>query len=156
MKKTLVILSLIAIFISIFNSITIADNLKGRFGIGLGYPYLSLKYGVSSKFTLEARGASGDGIQVLGGRLLFNFNPRNTVVLYLGIERDNITFDTEGISGKGQLMLLFLGGEYFIKKDLTVSMDMGPGVIGLTDSKYSDVNVNGTEWILNIGVNFYF
>ena len=44
-----------------------AENIHKKIGIGLGYPFLSVKYGLSSKLSIEARGAFGKGIQVYGG-----------------------------------------------------------------------------------------
>lgn len=49
-------------------STTKANDLTKRIGIGLGNPYLSIKYGLNSKYSIEARGAFGSEITVGGAR----------------------------------------------------------------------------------------
>jgi len=155
-KKFLIILALILLLNVGVVSIGYSDDLTHRIGVGLGYPYFSLKYGFSPKWCAELRGAFGSGIAVIGGRLYYNWNCEKRTVIYCGGEMDYVTFDTEGIAGNGFLGLVFIGGEHFISKSFAVSLDIGPVYTKLTDSEYSDVSVSGIDWVVNIGINFYF
>lgn len=153
MKKLLLVsLTSLAIIASI--SITGHTNdLSGRFGIGLGNPYVALKYGFNAKVSGEVRIAFGEGITVYGIRGYYNFNPQSTSVLFLGWEGDAVTFDKEDIAGTGFVLMAFVGIEHFIAKNLTFNFDIGPAYISLESEGTS---VGGIEWVYNLGVNFYF
>ena len=155
-KKLLIIFGLIFVVNVSAVSVGYADDLSHKLGIGLGYPYLSVKYGINSRWSGELRGAFGSGIVVAGGRVYYNLNPEKRAVIYYGLEMDYVSFNTDDISGNGYLGLIFVGGEYFINKNLTVCMDIGPVYTKLADSEYSDVSVSGIDWVVNIGINFYF
>lgn len=131
------------------------NDLHKRFGLGLGYPYLSLKYGLTSHLTLEPRGAFGKGIVTAGGRLYWNFTPKSRIVLYSGLEANYVSFDKENTSGNGYLTEFFLGAETFLTDKITFIIDIGPGYTKLAESG-SDYTTEGLDWILNIGLNFYF
>jgi hypothetical protein len=137
-------------------SISKADNISGRIGIGFGYPYVSLKYGVSPRLSLEARCAFGEGIIAGGPRLYLNFNPRDRTVYYLGVEANYITFDTDGISGTGYMGAIFVGGEIFFSRHFTFNLDVGPCYLRLTDSEFSDLSVDGIDYVANLGIHIYF
>jgi len=132
-----------------------SDDLTHRIGLGLGNPYVSLKYGISRKWSAELRGAFGSGITVIGGRSYYNWNPERRTVIYCGVEMDYVTFDTEGISGSGYVGYAFVGGEHFITKRLTFTLDIGPAFIVLKENKFK-LNVQGIEYVFNLGINFYF
>lgn len=155
-RKFLIILALIFLLNVGVIAIGYSDDLTHKIGVGLGYPYFSLKYGFSPKWSAELRGAFGSGIIVMGGRLYYNWNSEKRTVIYCGGEMDYVTFDTEDIAGNGYLGLVFVGGEHFISKRFAVSLDIGPVYTRLTDSEYSDVSVSGIDWVVNIGINFYF
>ena len=56
--------------------------------------------------------------------------------------------------GTGFAGELFIGGEYFVAKRLSLQMDMGPAYIALTDGETS-LSVNGLEYVVNLGINYY-
>lgn len=160
MRKLLAIAILISLFTFGTTTITNANNLSGRLGFGLGWPYLSLKYGLTPRFSIEGRGAFGKGIGVYGGRLYYNFNPYDRAVIFTGLEGDYVSFDVEieneeeGMSGNGYVGYLFVGGEYFINDNFTLNLDIGPAYMDFTESEF-DLNVSGIEWLYNLGINFY-
>ena len=139
------------LLMTVIPTIAYARNSGSPFSLGLGYPYASLRYK-----GIEVKAASGDGVDIYGGRLYLNLRSKNEVKFYTGIEYDLVEFDTEDIKGTGTVFLPFIGGEYFIRNKISLSMDFGPGFIKLTDSEYSDVSVDGWEWIINIGIWIYF
>jgi len=130
-----------------------ADDLSTRLGIGIGYPYVALKYGFSSKTSGEIRVAFSERIMVYGVRGYHNFNPRDKSVLFIGFELDSVTFEEEHISGDGNVSMLFTGFEHFVSKSLSFCMDIGPAYIILHSG---DMDVEGIEWVYNLGINFYF
>jgi len=132
-------------------SFAFAENHGSSLSLGLGYPYVSLRYGA-----LEAKAAFEEGVNVYGGRLYLNLKSKNEVKFFTGIEYDLINFDTEDIKGNGTVFLPFIGGEYFVSNKLSLSLDFGPGYIKLKDAEYSNVSVVGWEWIVNLGIWIYF
>jgi hypothetical protein len=157
-KWTVLILG--ALFLSSIATQAQANDLSKRLGIGLGWPYLSLKYGINPRFSVEGRGAFGEGIGVYGARLYYNFNPYDRAVIFTGLEGDYVSFDVEiedeeeGMKGKGYVGYLFVGGEYFINDNFTFNLDIGPAYIDLTEDEF-DLNVSGIEWLYNLGINLY-
>lgn len=153
-----------ALFIVLTLSITItpfslAKDTAGKLALGVGWPYLSMKYGLSKILTIEGRGAFGSGIKAYGGRGYFNFSSGNKTILYAGVEADYISFDTEGVEGNGTLYMPFIGGEYFLSKKSSITLDFGPALINLKDSEKivgEKTFISGWEWIINFGLYFYF
>lgn len=130
-----------------------ANDLSSRFGIGLGNPYIALKYGFNAKISSEVRASFGEGITVYGIRGYYNLNSQSTSVLFLGLEGDTVTFDKEDIAGTGIVLMPFVGIEHFITQNLTFNLDRGPAYINLSSEGTS---VGGVEWVYNLGINFYF
>ena len=127
-----------------------------RFGIGLGYPYLSFKYRLSNKFSVEAVGSFSKGVEIYGGRVYWNFLHLDKTAVYAGLEGDYAKFDLEGIAGKGYLGTIFVGGEYFLSRAFSVSMDFGPVYSRIREKNDSSLEQKGTDIMLNIGVYFSF
>lgn len=153
MKRTAIIVIFCILLVGYAVSLAKGNDISGKFGLGLGNPYISLKYGFSSKLSGEIRVAFGPGIVVYGIRGYYNFNPQNKGVISLGGEADLVSFNTEGISGNGNVLMVFLGFEYFLTDKRTLSIDIGPALITVSSEETS---VSGLEWVYNIGINFYF
>jgi len=124
-----------------------------KWSIGLGNPYISLKYSASPKFSIEARGAFGSGINVYSLRVYNNFSRRDKTITFIGAEAGTINFDKADIEGNGYLGMIFLGFEHFISKRLTFLLDIGPAYVNLASEGTS---VGGVEWVYNLGIGFYF
>lgn len=151
--KRIVIGIILGIFlVGCSSSLVRANDISKKFGLGVGNPYIALKYGFTPKLSGEIRGAFGSGIAVYGIRGYYNFNPENKGVIFLGGEADLISFNTEEISGNGSVLMVFVGFEYFITEKLTLSTDIGPALITISSEGTS---TSGPEWVFNIGINFY-
>ena len=108
MKKPL-LMSLLSLVIIVGIPIAgFSNDLSDGFGIGLGHPYLALKYGFNPKLSGEVRMAFGEGITVYGIRAYYNLNPESISVLFLGLEGDGVTFDKEDIAGTGFVLMPFV------------------------------------------------
>ncbi len=135
-----------------------ADDLNKTFGIGVGYPYFSLKYGITSKTSIETRGAYDPDVLVGGLRLNHYFNPEDKAVFYVSGEADYVLFQSSWVesgNGEGYAFGCFIGSEYFIAKNLTLNLDIGPMFVGLMDTS-RDISSSGVQWVFNAGVNYYF
>lgn len=155
MQKIICILSICCFSICWSNRPALAYDSNKKIGIGIGYPYISIKYGHNTKYSAEARGAFGEGISILGARLYYNFKPVSSIIPFLGIEGDYTMFESDDLSGKGFITYVFAGGEYSISKRISLTMDIGTAYIGIWENDY-DLNVRGFEFVFNVGVNFYF
>ncbi|HAV43567.1 TPA: hypothetical protein DCX15_06095 [bacterium] len=134
-----------------------AVDLSKRIDVGVGYPYLSLKYGFSPKLTGELKGAFGEGVSVLSGRGYYNLYSTARILGFGGGELGYITFDTGGTKGSGYLLMPFVGGEYFITQNLGLGLDLGLGYVILkTREAARDFDIGGMEWISNLGLSYYF
>src|ERR1035437_7289822 len=106
-------------------------DLTNKFGICVGYEYLSVKYGFSPDITFELRGsfAISDKIYAVSGREYTNLYKNSFLLGYIGLEGGWTTFNTYGISGSGAYGMLFVGSEYFITKHFSIGADIGPQYI---------------------------
>jgi len=132
-----------------------ADVNKGKFGIALNYPGLGIKYFLSNKIAVELKGQNETDIFVSGLRGYYYFNPKAKYLLFTGLEADFISFKGKVSEGNGLATELFIGGEYFFIKNLSLQLDLGPTLISIQDKQTSE-SVSGIEYIVNLGINYYF
>lgn len=153
MKRNVLVITFCLMFVGLSSAVVFASSLEKRWGIGLGNPYVSIKYNASKRVAYEVRGAFGSGIGVYSVRFYRNFSWKNKTVTFVGLEGGLINFDKEDIGGDGSFGMLFLGFEHFISKKMTFLFDIGPAYINLSSE---DTSVGGVEWVYNLGINFYF
>lgn len=148
--------ALVGMIISIFFiSEAQAVDLNGRLGIGLNYPGVSLKCGVGPKVVIEAKGQFEEDITICGPRLYYNFNQGKAMNLFLGGEAGYVKFKGEDSEGSGFAIEAFIGGEYFLMKNLSLATDIGPAYVSLKDDD-TEKTEKGIEYVVNVGVNLYF
>ncbi|MDD5492010.1 MAG: hypothetical protein PHV60_04945 [bacterium] len=135
----------------IFSSIGYAGN----FSTGLGYPYLSIKYDFPVIST-EGRLVIGSGIKVYSVRGYWNYYDNDKLKGFAGLEGGYIIFNTLDTKGTGYERALFIGGEYFINKKLSLLIDLMPTLISLKHADDSRVRVHNFELVANIGVYLHF
>ncbi|MFH1415928.1 MAG: hypothetical protein ABIH89_07585 [Elusimicrobiota bacterium] len=169
MRRSVIILVLIMIFAT---SSSYPET--RRLAIGAGYPYLALAYTIDSRYSAQIRVAGDENIQAYGARCCYNFVKRresgydwirntiysksysfipDTLLPFTGIEIDYVNFDEDDISGNGIVIYAFTGAEYSISRSLSISFDIGPAFIGLTEHEFS-VTSGGLEWIFDVTLYF--
>jgi len=153
MKRMVWLPIIFLLFIGLSSTFVHANTLEKRWGIGLGNPYLSMKYHASIRTAYEVRAAFGTGINVYSARYYRNFNPKGKSVIFLGLEAGSIAFTKEDIRGSGYFAMLFVGLERFITKKMTLSLDIGPAYISLSSD---DISAQGVEFVYNLGICYYF
>jgi outer membrane protein W len=131
------------------------EELTPRWGVGLNYPGAGIKYLFNDKLSLELRGQFAEDIVIGGLRGNYYFNPDSNAVLFIGIESDYVSFKGEESKGNGFAEELYLGIEFFLLSHFSLQVDFGPAFIVLKD-KDSSLSVNGIEYVVNFGVNWYF
>ena len=133
------------------------EDTTRNYGIGLNYPGISFKYIINSKYALEGKYQSGDGIALYGSRMYSCFaqGQNENLSTFFGVELDLISFKNDISEGSGYAFEVFAGGEYFISNRLALEMDFGPAYISLNDERDS-LSQSGLEMVFNIGVNCYF
>ncbi|MEW6557071.1 MAG: hypothetical protein AB1349_06930 [Elusimicrobiota bacterium] len=127
--------------------------LYSEVGVGLGWPYLGVKYNFSQRLGSELRWATGEGINVYAGRGYWNYYSSRKLTGFTGLEGGYISFDTLDTKGTGYEGSVFLGGEYFITKRGSFALDFAPTFIGL---KSDEFKIDGVEWVANLAVYYYF
>jgi len=157
MKKLLLSFFVIILVVCCACSMVEANDLSGRLGLGFGNPYIALKYGVSSKISSEVRAAFGEGVLVYGIRGYYNFNPHDKLVFFIGGELDAVNFKKSYLSGRGEVLMFFVGLEHFVSRNSSLCFDIGPAYISLHSGETisGEVNSEGIEWVYNLGFNFY-
>lgn len=156
MKKGLMVRS--ALFFCLFFTFSFpvyAGFVKGDFGIGLNYPGFGVRYFLSDKISLEGKGQFEKDIFVGGLRGYYYFKPEAKVLSFVGLEADFVSFKGEESEGNGFAGELFVGGEYFFAKKLSMQLDFGPAYIFLEDKDTSEF-VGDIEYVVNFGINYYF
>jgi hypothetical protein len=131
------------------------EDIEHRLGIGLNWPGLSVKYGLSSKFAIEGRFQTEENIAVMGPRLYYSIKNYDRLTLFTGLEADYVTFTGEVSKGTGIAGEVFVGCEYFISGNLSLLLDIGPAFISITDTDSSQSEV-GFDSVANLGINYYF
>ncbi|MCX7716409.1 MAG: hypothetical protein N2Z73_03235 [Endomicrobia bacterium] len=161
MKKSLKKWILISLVL-IFNTEIFCDDKD--FGIGIGWPFLSLKYNFLKKISSEVRFATSEGINVFSLRGYYNFYsirkenfstyPLKNINLkcFSGIELGYITFNTMSISGNGYEGSAFIAAEYFLTKSLSFLVDFTPTFVYLNSE---GVSVEGFEMVTNLVIYYY-
>lgn len=155
MKKITVAAVLMGSFFFGYRPAAAAVPFEKAWGLSLNYPGIGLRYNSSERVALEARGQFDSGITAGGLRVYYYLVREHAFYPYLGIEGDFISFTGPASSGTGSARGAFIGGEYRINPTLTLQADFGPSIIALKD-KDSSVAVEGVEFIVNIGVTWYF
>jgi len=151
------IISVIIFSLFIFHSFCFsvcAEAVKGDFGVGLNYPGIGIRYLFSNRLSLECKGQYADDITVAGLRGYYYLSSRANILLFTGIETDYISFKGEESEGTGIASEFFVGGEYFFIRNISIQLDIGPAYIYLKDKDVS-VTVDGIEYVVNIGINYY-
>ncbi len=128
---------------------------RGTFGLGFNYPGLSIRYFMSDRYALEAKGQADGGVTVGGLRLYSYYRPSAAMYLFLGAEADYIQFKGEVSRGAGAAGELFAGFECFLAPDASLQADFGPAYIYLRD-KNEPVSAGAIEYVANFGLNFYW
>lgn len=129
---------------------------KGDLGIGINYPGVGVRYFLTDKISLEAKGQIGTDIFVGGLRGYYYFKSVEKLLPFAGLEADFVTFKGDDSEGTGFAGEIFVGGEYFFAKSFSVQLDLGPAYISLKDTKDTSESVSGLEYVVNFGINYYF
>jgi len=122
---------------------------EGKLSIGLGYPYVSVKYD-----SLELKYATSEGIDVFAGRFYYDFYQKENTKIFMGFEAGSIKFNTLDIKGSGYEGSLFIGGEYFATRKVSLMLDFSPTFINLKSD--DDYKADGVEMVVNFAVYYYF
>lgn len=123
--------------------------------LGLGYPYLSAKYDFKV-LGAEGRFVSGSGVQVYAGRGYWNFHRSANLKGFAGLEGGYVKFNTLDTKGTGSEAALFVGGEYFVTKNISLLVDFAPTLISLKHGTYSDITASSIEYVVNLGFYLHF
>jgi len=121
----------------------------GGLSIGLGYPYFSGKY-----HPLEVKYATGEGIDIFAGRFYYDFYKKAKTKIFIGLEAGSIKFDTLDIKGSGYEGSLFIGGEYFTTRKVSLMLDFSPTFINLKSD--DDYKADGIVMVVNFAVYYHF
>ena len=118
--------------------------------IGIGNPYISLYYDMSSKLSIEPR-IAGDfaDIRLYVARLYYKMGGKR-FLWYLAFEPGFIEFKATTGRKNGYMIGFYPGVEYLINDSFSFNVDIGPSYIDLDSKKAA-----GFEWILNTGIRFY-
>ncbi len=130
----------------------LAPASRAEIGVGLGYPYITVKADFIPEISAEIKYAASEGIYVYAGRGYWNFFRTGMINVFTGIEVGGIGFDTLDVEGTGIEYGLFIGGEYRIIKELSITLDIAPTIINLSSQ---NTGSNGLEWVINAGIYLY-
>ncbi len=147
--------ALLLFFLALPSPVAAGEDSLPRWGVGLNYPGAGIKYLFNDCLSLELRGQFADHITIGGLRGNYYFNPDSNTVLFMGVESDYVNFKGEESQGYGFAEELYLGIEFFLLSRFSLQVDFGPAFIILKD-KESSLRVDGIEYVVNFGLNWYF
>ena len=119
----------------------------GGWSIGVGYPFLAVKYDFSN-YAGEGRFIARRGIQAYAARGYWNFLKAAPWTVYTGLEAGYVHF---GSWGSGAELSPFFGGAYALDKDFSISADISPTLLFLPGGG-THFGVDEIGWVINFGV----
>lgn len=125
---------------------------NGDLSLGLGYPFLGLKYDFSD-YALEGRFLTRNGIQVYSARGYWDFYARNKWTAYTGLEAGYVRYGSGRYAGHAYELSPFIGGAYDIDRNFSVSADISPALV-IFPGGGTDFDIGDLGWYVNIGVFF--
>jgi hypothetical protein len=129
----------------------------GVFNLDLNYPGAAVRYFPAAGQGLELFGQDQD--RIFTGGLRYYYYPaalaRAALCPYMAAEADFTSFKGRYSKGTGMGGGLYGGAEYFLSRRFSVQTDIGALYLSLQDKKTS-LGESGLEFVLNLGVNFYF
>jgi hypothetical protein len=131
-------------------------GMQGCVAVGLNYPGLSFRYGMTPKLILEGRYETSEDVSLYGprGYYVLSGTPEK-VITFAGLEGDIVSFKGDGSEGYGTVLSVFYGIEYFINRTLSLQCDFGPAFVSLSDNN-SGISQTSVEFVVNLGINYYF
>jgi len=150
MKK----LFLLVVSVLLFSSLAQASDLKGRFGIGLNWPGIQARYGITNSILAEFKAQFASNNTTIGGReyYLFKEIPGNIPIIpYAGGEFSWVI--SQYLKYGGYLAGGFGGVELMVTKHIGIGIDAGLYYVSLTSTlgTYPDWGI-----IFNGGLTYYF
>lgn len=124
----------------------------GNLSLGVGYPYVSTKYNFKT-LAVEGKYINGSGVQAYMGRVYCNLYRSGNIRGFTGLEGGYVKFNTLNTKGTGNEAALFVGGEYFATKNLSLMMDFAPTLISL---RSGHTNLSRVEYVINFGLYVHF
>jgi len=122
--------------------------------LGLRYPGLALKVGLSDSLAVELCYLSNQNLSSTGFRGLLYPNPKSQLRTFIGGEYNLLNAKTDKSESAGNYMGGFIGAELFITPSLSFTADIGYGTISLTDTVTSVIQEESYP-IVNAGINYY-
>ncbi|MDO8803128.1 MAG: tetratricopeptide repeat protein [Elusimicrobiota bacterium] len=119
----------------------------GRWSIGLGYPFLAVKYDFSD-YAGEGKFITRRGIQAYAARGYWNFLKAAPWTVYTGLEAGYVRF---GSVGSGAELSPFFGGAYALGKDFSLSADISPTLLFFPGGG-THFGLDEIGWVINFGV----
>jgi hypothetical protein len=126
----------------------------GRFGLGVNFPGIGLRYFVADLWAVEAVGSMEPGVVVGGLRFCRYFAPMGRAAPYVGIEGDLGNYKDKGISSDGWAGMALAGIEYFVWPKFSAQADVGPAYARLTHAKTA-ISASGIDFVVNFGLTYY-
>jgi hypothetical protein len=124
-----------------------------RVALGVGYPDLRARVGLSEKVDAEGKFAFSEGVQVYSARLYWNFVDLGPLKFTAGAEGGWLKFDgVETLSGSGSVAGGFVGLEYPFAKRFRLSLDAGPAWM---QASAEGQTFASTDIVYNTALYFY-
>ena len=143
------------LIISLFLFVPLAETseLAGRFGIGVNWPGVQLRYCVTDNFIAEVKAQFSSNNTIVGGRGYYIFLkvPGNALLFpYVGVEADGIIspYLTGGYTAGG-----FIGVEVLVASHIGIGADAGLYYVDLYSTRGT---FNDYGLIFNGGLTYYF
>jgi hypothetical protein len=128
----------------------------GEFSAGLLSSGVAFQGMALSRLSLGVHYQKQRGVGVYGLRQRWYANPKApTINVFAGLEENRVTFDIDGVRGRGWTVGAYVGLDYFVAKRWSLEMDAGPAFIDLRDGDNAVTN-EGLDFVVNLGLNWHW
>jgi len=139
---------------TLYQTEPISPNLGGRFGVGLNYPGIQARYGITDSLLLEGKAQFSSNNTTVGGRIYYLFMkiPGSVAILpYVGGSFSWVF--SPYLRYGGYVTGGFVGTELMVSKNIGLGADAGLYYVSLTSSlgTYTDYGL-----LFNVGLTYYF
>ncbi|MFA5859111.1 MAG: hypothetical protein WC955_08590 [Elusimicrobiota bacterium] len=144
----------ITLLICLFHLFGWSNSIAFDLSLGLIYPGVSIKAGLTKNIALDYRISAESNILNNGLRGYWYFNPDSRWKLFLGGEYDYFTFNYDTVKGAGSYIYGFTGLELFITKNISIMGDIGYGYANASDDT-TKTTYQDYYPVANLGINLY-
>lgn len=127
-----------------------------NWAVGINAPGAHVRHLPWKDLAVDLKVQGDSQVLSLGPRVQYYFWDAGAWRAYAGAEGDLLTFTGEVSKGSGWAAEVLAGAEYFFYGPFSVQADIGPAWVQIQDQATGIRVGSSAEWVLFLGLNWYF